>query len=72
MRSVGSALKLGVELASDKPRMLRDFNHFDNVIVGRCAGKNHTAVEKVLTIIVVNLISVTMTLINHRRAVKFV
>ena len=72
VRFIRSALEFRMELTCNKPRMIWNFNHFNNVIIGRGACENHSAFKKLRSVIVINLIAVAVALINHCCAVKLI
>src|SRR5256885_15965760 len=63
-------LELGVELDGDIPRMAGQFCNLDELAVGRTAGNFQTAVGERPLVQAVELVAVTMPLVDEVRAVE--
>ena len=72
MGPVGAALELRVELAGNKPRMLRNYNHLDDTSIWGESGKHHSIFLKYFTVIVINFVTVTMSFLDLFAAIKLV
>ena len=59
-------------LACDKPRVILELYHFNNMLVGGESAYVHTVFLKQVSVIVVYLVTVTVTLGNELLAVCFV
>ena len=72
MRSVRSALELRVELNCNEPgvNVLRKLNDFDKLTVGRETSELQTLCSELLTVGVVELVTMTVTLVDKTLAVK--
>ena len=64
MRAVRTGFELWVSLRGYKPRMCRFFDHLYNVSVRGEAGEQHAVFRQHSTVIVVDLVAVTMTLMD--------
>src|ERR1051326_2967008 len=72
MRAIGSTLKLRVKLRTHKPAMVRQFNNFDQIIIGRAAADDHAVSLCALPILVVELVAMPVTLKNNGLAIGLV
>src|SRR5690606_23465184 len=61
--------KFRVELASNKPRMLRHFHHLNQLAIGGTAGNAQASIGQLLHIGVIHFVTVTMTLDDFRLAI---
>ena len=59
-------------LACDKPRVILELYHFNNMLVGGESAYVHTVFLKQVSVIVVYLVTVTVTLGNELLTVCFV
>ena len=62
---VWTGLELRMRLGGDKPWMVWQLTHLDNTSVRRLSGKQHASLDQSITIEVVDLITVTMSLMNR-------
>ena len=72
MGAVGAGFKLGMELASDKPRVVDKLDHFDNMLIGRSPRKHHAGPLELLAVVVVEFIAMTVALIDKLLAVYLI
>ena len=70
MSAVGTGLELGVELYADIERMVRDLNGLHKLAGRRGARDLHALIFNLLAEIVVELVTVAVTLGNHFLAVR--
>src|SRR5581483_4968186 len=69
MRARRPRLQLGVELAAEEPRMVRELDDLDELAVGREAAQAHAVLDEQLAILIRDLITVPVALAHLRRAV---
>ena len=65
MRLFGAGLEFRMELTGDKKRMVFQLDHFYDSVVRRQAAKSHAVLLKRIPILIINLISVAVPLINQ-------
>src|SRR4051794_5329480 len=65
-------LELRMELTSDEPRMLRQLDDLDEATFLECASDDETAVDERGPVVVVDLVAVTMALVDDRLPVRVV
>src|SRR5690348_7346947 len=70
VRLVRFALEFGMELAGDKKRMLRDFDHLDQFAVGREAAEGEAGFFEAFAIGVVEFVTMAMAFFHDKRAVN--
>ena len=70
MRLVRLALKFGMELRGDEEWVRRDFDNLDQFAIRRRAAKNETGLLKLLTILVVELVTMAVALVNDEGAIN--
>jgi hypothetical protein len=70
MGLVRFALELGMKLAGDEEGVFRVFNDLDQFSIRCVTAENKTGFLESLTISVVELVTVAMTLVHHKGAVK--
>src|ERR1035437_1402433 len=70
MRLVRLAQKFRMELARDEKRMIFQLNHLDQFSVRRKAAENESGLLEFFAVAVVEFFTVTMALVNDKRAVK--
>src|SRR5207302_9636386 len=61
---VGARAELGVELAGDKPGVPGELDYLNQPAVGRHTAENHSRFAERLTVLVIELESVTVALIH--------
>ena len=66
---VRTALKLRMCLCSDKPRVIRKFDHFYDMSVRRQTRQEHAVIRQNLSVIVVYLITMSVTLVDVVRTI---
>ena len=69
MRIQGAGLELGVELAAEKPGVVSDLHHFDQITFLVDAGENQSVGGQHFTIVVVELEPVPVTFGNLHAAI---
>ena len=69
MRARGPRLQLGMELAADEPRMIRQLDDLDELAVGREAAQLHAVLDEQLAVLVRDFITMAMALAHLRLAV---
>ena len=52
--------------------MIRNFNHFNNPVVGRSTAKLQSLCRKLFTVIIVNLVAVPVSFVNQFLTVSFI
>src|SRR5450759_4862570 len=72
VRAVGPRAELWMELACDKPRVIRELDDLDQPSIGRHAAEHHTRVAHHLAILVVELEAMAVALVNDLFAVSLV
>ena len=70
MRIVRAGFELGVSLRGHEPGMVFYFHHLYKAVIGERAGNNQTFVREFLTILVIELITMTMTFSNIGRTIS--
>src|SRR5689334_955469 len=69
LRAIRSRGELRVELRSDEPRVVVEFNDFHETSVRGRAGEHEACLHHRVPVLVVELVTVTMTLVHQRVAV---
>ena len=70
VRLVRLAQKLGMKLAGQVERVILQLDHLDELAVGRGAAEDHAQALELLPKNVVELVAMTVALVNHERAVE--
>ena len=70
MALIWPGFKFRVSLGGHEPRMGIQFDHLDNPSIRRYTGESHSVFNELLTVIVVDLLAVTMAFINFPGTVK--
>ena len=69
MGPVGPGFELRMELAGHKPGMVRQLDHFNDMLVRRYTGEQHSLLLHLFPVIVIEFISVAVALVNELLAV---
>src|SRR4051794_2290747 len=72
VRLVGLALEFRVELAGNKKRMVFQLDYFDQLSIRGKAAEDEPGLFEALTIGVVELVAMSMALVNQECAVKMI
>ena len=64
MRPFGLGLEFRMELARHKPRMVRELDHFHQVLAGVDPAKDHAVFLKLLPVIIIEFIPVPVAFRN--------
>lgn len=69
MRPIGSRFELRMKLAANKPWMVRQFNHFDDLMIWGEPAQHHPAGYQNIPVMIINLITMTVPFMNKRRLI---
>ena len=70
MRTIWSGFQLRMRLGGNEERMIRDLDHLHDSAVRGNAGEHHAVIAQCLPVIVVDLVAVSVALVDDFLAVK--
>src|SRR6266540_6094889 len=70
MRTHGTRFELGMELASDEPRMIGELDRLDERAIRRQTGTAHAVLRKHIAIRVRDLVAMAMAFAHFRRVIR--
>src|SRR5438552_1862401 len=71
MRLVRFAAEFGMKLAGDEKRVVQQFDHLDQLAVGRGAAEDEIRFLELVAVGVVEFVAVTVPFVDDERAVEF-